>query len=145
MPDDRNGARPGPPAPGRRTLYTVGLVAGLLLALGESELSDAFWSVRLPSNLETTSTVSPYFQTFLASQVASGARGFLSKSITVAAMHQHSGDIHHIVLDFGEQPFPVLEGQSIGILPPGVDAMGVVGTNVKPGVFAGMFSSQRMP
>ena len=48
-------------------------------------------------HLETTSTVSPYFQTFLASQVASGARGFLSKSITVAAMHQHSGDIHHIV------------------------------------------------
>jgi len=33
-------------------------------------------------------------------------------------------DIHHIVLDFGEQPFPVLEGQSIGILPPGTDAQG---------------------
>jgi benzoyl-CoA 2,3-dioxygenase component A len=33
-------------------------------------------------------------------------------------------DIHHIVLDFGELPFPVLEGQSIGILPPGVDAQG---------------------
>ncbi|ABE36765.1 benzoyl-CoA oxygenase/reductase, BoxA protein [Paraburkholderia xenovorans LB400] len=28
-------------------------------------------------------------------------------------------DIHHIVLDFGTLPFPVLEGQSIGILPPG--------------------------
>ncbi|GAB3627296.1 benzoyl-CoA oxygenase/reductase, BoxA protein [Pandoraea terrae] len=28
-------------------------------------------------------------------------------------------DIHHIVLDFGKLPFPVLEGQSIGILPPG--------------------------
>lgn len=28
-------------------------------------------------------------------------------------------DIHHIVLDFGAIPFPVLEGQSIGILPPG--------------------------
>ena len=27
--------------------------------------------------------------------------------------------IHHIVLDFGATPFPVLEGQSIGILPPG--------------------------
>ena len=27
--------------------------------------------------------------------------------------------IHHIVLDFGSMPFPVLEGQSIGILPPG--------------------------
>src|SRR5690606_15070358 len=33
-------------------------------------------------------------------------------------------DIHHIVLDFGNVPFPVLEGQSIGILPPGTDAQG---------------------
>ena len=33
-------------------------------------------------------------------------------------------DTHHIVLDFGSMPFPVLEGQSIGILPPGVDAKG---------------------
>ena len=30
-------------------------------------------------------------------------------------------DTHHIVLDFGKIPFPVLEGQSIGILPPGAD------------------------
>ena len=33
-------------------------------------------------------------------------------------------DIRHIVLDFGNQFFPVLEGQSIGIIPPGVDASG---------------------
>jgi benzoyl-CoA 2,3-dioxygenase component A len=33
-------------------------------------------------------------------------------------------DIHHIVLDFGNQYFPILEGQSIGIAPPGVDASG---------------------
>jgi benzoyl-CoA 2,3-dioxygenase component A len=33
-------------------------------------------------------------------------------------------DTHHIVLDFGAMPFPVLEGQSIGIIPPGVDARG---------------------
>ncbi|WP_298234596.1 benzoyl-CoA 2,3-epoxidase subunit BoxA [uncultured Azohydromonas sp.] len=33
-------------------------------------------------------------------------------------------DTHHIVLDFGNVPFPVLEGQSLGILPPGVDANG---------------------
>ena len=33
-------------------------------------------------------------------------------------------DTHHIVLDFGAMPFPVLEGQSIGVLPPGVDAQG---------------------
>lgn len=33
-------------------------------------------------------------------------------------------DTHHIVLDFGPLPFPVLEGQSIGIVPPGLDANG---------------------
>lgn len=33
-------------------------------------------------------------------------------------------DTHHIVLDFGAMPFPVLEGQSIAIVPPGVDANG---------------------
>ncbi len=33
-------------------------------------------------------------------------------------------DTHHIVLDFGSMPFPVLEGQSIGIIPPGTDAHG---------------------
>ncbi len=33
-------------------------------------------------------------------------------------------DTHHIVLDFGAMPFPVLEGQSIGVVPPGVDAQG---------------------
>lgn len=33
-------------------------------------------------------------------------------------------DTHHIVLDFASMPFPVLEGQSIGIIPPGVDANG---------------------
>ncbi len=33
-------------------------------------------------------------------------------------------DTHHVVLDFGGVPFPVLEGQSIGIVPPGLDARG---------------------
>jgi benzoyl-CoA 2,3-dioxygenase component A len=33
-------------------------------------------------------------------------------------------DTHHVMLDFGAMPFPVLEGQSIGIVPPGLDANG---------------------
>jgi len=33
-------------------------------------------------------------------------------------------DVHHIILDFGDTAFPVLEGQSIGIVAPGVDAEG---------------------
>ncbi|WP_019939355.1 benzoyl-CoA 2,3-epoxidase subunit BoxA [Bordetella sp. FB-8] len=37
---------------------------------------------------------------------------------------QMGSDVHHIVLDFGKLFFPVLEGQSLGILPPGADAQG---------------------
>jgi benzoyl-CoA 2,3-epoxidase subunit A len=33
-------------------------------------------------------------------------------------------DTHHLVLDFGSMPFPLLEGQSIGIVPPGLDERG---------------------
>ncbi|GKY88039.1 benzoyl-CoA 2,3-epoxidase subunit BoxA [Sinisalibacter aestuarii] len=33
-------------------------------------------------------------------------------------------DVRHIILDFGGQPMPVLEGQSIGIIPPGTDDAG---------------------
>ncbi len=48
---------------------------------------------------------------------------------TVAGNHgltdaDADSDIRHIVLDFGTQFFPVLEGQSIGIIPPGADASG---------------------
>jgi benzoyl-CoA 2,3-epoxidase subunit A len=35
-----------------------------------------------------------------------------------------ANETHHIVLDLGSMPFPVLEGQSIGIVPPGLDARG---------------------
>jgi benzoyl-CoA 2,3-epoxidase subunit A len=35
-----------------------------------------------------------------------------------------SSEIHHIVLDFGATPFPVLEGQSIGVIPPGTNEQG---------------------
>lgn len=79
-----------------RRIGTLG-AAAYLKQVEESELTDGFWEVRLPAALETTSTTSPFLQAFLASQVTTGARGFLSKSITVAAMHQQSGDIHHIV------------------------------------------------
>ena len=33
-------------------------------------------------------------------------------------------DTHHVMLDFGAMLFPVLEGQSIGVIPPGTDANG---------------------
>ncbi len=36
----------------------------------------------------------------------------------------YASETHHIVLDFGAMPFPVLEGQSIAVVPPGLDARG---------------------
>ena len=33
-------------------------------------------------------------------------------------------DTHHVMLDFGAMPFPLLEGQSIGVIPPGADEQG---------------------
>jgi benzoyl-CoA 2,3-dioxygenase component A len=45
--------------------------------------------------------------------------------VTEVGAHGHPDyDTHHVVLDFGALPFPVLEGQSIGIVPPGTDASG---------------------
>jgi benzoyl-CoA 2,3-dioxygenase component A len=35
-----------------------------------------------------------------------------------------TNETHHIVIDFGSMPFPVLEGQSVAIVPAGVDASG---------------------
>jgi len=35
-----------------------------------------------------------------------------------------SADIRHVVLDFGNTAFPVLEGQTLGIVPPGLDVNG---------------------
>ena len=48
---------------------------------------------------------------------------------TVTGNHPLTGegatsDIRHIVLDFGATAFPVLEGQTIGVVPPGTDTQG---------------------
>ena len=37
---------------------------------------------------------------------------------------ESDSDVRHIILDLGSLPFPVLEGQSVGIIPPGTDAEG---------------------
>ena len=50
-------------------------------------------------------------------------RARVAGNVRVTALGQEY-DTHHIVLDFGSMPLPVLEGQSIGIVPPGTDAQG---------------------
>lgn len=46
-------------------------------------------------------------------------------SVNIRLTTPNSGvDIHHIVLDLSTQHFPFLEGQSVGIVPPGLDEHG---------------------
>jgi hypothetical protein len=62
----------------------------------EGELSDAFWNASLPQSLDTSVASSPYFNVFLAAQVKSNDRGFLSKDVLVGDLISLRGDIHHL-------------------------------------------------
>jgi len=62
----------------------------------DTELSEAFWSVALVSELEKSNPTSPYLSTFFASQVKENDRGFLSTNITIRDMVEERGDMHHI-------------------------------------------------
>jgi hypothetical protein len=62
----------------------------------EGELSDAFWNASLPQSLDTSVASSPYFHVFLAAQVKSNDRGFLSKDVLVSDLISLRGDIHHL-------------------------------------------------
>ncbi len=59
-------------------------------------LSEGFWEVALPQQLMTSSVSSPFFYVFLASQIAGGEKGFLSRDISVRELVEHRGDVHHI-------------------------------------------------
>lgn len=68
-----------------------------LRLIEKSALGEGFWEVALPQDLVSPSKRSPSFQIFLAAMVSKGARGFLSKSVTVRQMIEGHGDMHHIV------------------------------------------------
>lgn len=61
-----------------------------------SDLSDAFWEVGLPQNMDTSVASSPYFNVFLASQVKANDKGFLSSDISVRDLLEGQSNIHHI-------------------------------------------------
>lgn len=54
---------------------------------------------------------------------ASPARATVTGNARITDNAAYS-DVHHIILDFGAEYFPYLEGQSIGVFPPGTDAGG---------------------
>jgi hypothetical protein len=62
----------------------------------EADLSDAFWNASLVQSLDSSVSSSPYFLVYLASQVKTNDKGFLSKEITIGDLITYRGDIHHI-------------------------------------------------
>jgi len=75
------------------------------------------------STLPPWSAAHAYTQLYGPKAAQKSIRATVSGNVRVTAVGRDY-DTHHIVLDFGKMPFPVLEGQSIGILPPGLDAYG---------------------
>jgi hypothetical protein len=62
----------------------------------KGELSEGFWSTLLPQNLETSSSISPYFLVYQAAQVKLNDKGFLSRDITVQDLIKNRSDVHHL-------------------------------------------------
>ncbi len=67
-----------------------------LNAVERAELSDAFWDMGLPQQMDTSVASSPYFNVFLASQVKANDKGFLSSDHTVQTLLEGVSHVHHI-------------------------------------------------
>ena len=70
--------------------------AQYLDTLERAELSDAFWDVGLPQQMDTPVASSPYFNVYLASQVKGNDKGFLSRDLTVRDLIEGEWHIHHV-------------------------------------------------
>jgi benzoyl-CoA 2,3-dioxygenase component A len=96
------------------------LAGGLADSSGETPFNAAQWGATLPP----WSAAHPYTNLHGPKKPTSAT---VAGNVRVTEVGRTAGsdyDTHHIVLDFGSMPFPVLEGQSIGIVPPGTDASG---------------------
>lgn len=78
-----------------RTIAEKGFI-NFLTEVELSALSDTFWTVTLPQNLETSSINTPAFNTFIAAQVRLNYNSLLWDGEKVADLITISGDVHHI-------------------------------------------------
>ncbi len=94
-----------------------------VLSTGESLFSSAAYGATLPPWSAAHAYTNLYGPKAAQQSITATVTGNL-RVTEVGKQGRSDYDTHHIVLDFGAMPFPVLEGQSIGIVPPGVDANG---------------------
>lgn len=78
-----------------RTIAEKGFI-NFLSEVEASALSDTFWNVTLPQNLETSSVNSPAFNTFIAAQINLNCNSMLMNGTKIADLVTISGDVHHI-------------------------------------------------
>ena len=67
-----------------------------LNTIEQAAFSEAFWSVGLPQQMDTSVASSPYFNVFLASQVKSNDKGFLSRDLSVRDLLEGQSHTHHV-------------------------------------------------
>jgi benzoyl-CoA 2,3-dioxygenase component A len=99
--------------------------AGNLSAISSAEAS--FNSAQYGAQLPPWSAAHAYTNLYGPKAAEKTITATVTGNVRVTEVGQTAGsdyDTHHIVLDFGRMPFPVLEGQSIGVLPPGLDDNG---------------------
>jgi len=87
----------------------------------------AFNSAQYGATLPPWSAAHAYTNLYGPKAAEKTVTATVTGNVRVTEVGQQAGsdyDTHHVVLDFGAMPFPVLEGQSIGIVPPGVDDKG---------------------
>jgi len=90
---------------------------------GASTATTATHSGVAGSNLPPWSAAHPFTNLYGPKAPESSIQATVTGNVRVTEVGKDY-DTHHIVLDFGSMPFPVLEGQSIGVLPPGFDHSG---------------------
>ena len=78
-----------------KSIKEKGVVA-TLQAIEDATLSEAFWNVQLVQNLESTSTINPTYQVYLAAQVYFNETSLLSNNIGIKELIDLGGDVHHI-------------------------------------------------
>jgi benzoyl-CoA 2,3-epoxidase subunit A len=92
-----------------------------------SDEAASFNSAAFGATLPPWSAAHPFTNLYGPKAAEKTITATVTGNVRVTEVGQQAGsdyDTHHIVLDFGAMPFPVLEGQSIGIIPPGLDANG---------------------
>lgn len=78
-----------------KSIKEKGVVA-TLQAIEDATLSETFWNVQLVQNLESTSTINPTYQVYLAAQVYFNETSLLSNNIGIKELIDLGGDVHHI-------------------------------------------------